>query len=176
MLLELYIDKVMADMKAAFGYENIMQVPKLTKVCINTSLGVEGSKGLDHVIRDVALITGQKPAVTRARKSIAGFKLRAGMPIGCKVTLRKKKMYEFLERILYIALPRSRDFRGLNPKSFDSCGNYSLGIKEHIIFPEINYGKIDKIIGMDINIVTSAQNDQEALALLAGLGFPFRGK
>ncbi|GFZ78305.1 50S ribosomal protein L5 [Rickettsiales bacterium] len=176
MLLELYTDKVINDMKAAFGYENIMQVPKLTKVCVNTSLSVEASKGLDNVIRDVALITGQKPAVTKARKSIAGFKLRAGMPIGCKVTLRKKKMYEFLERILYIALPRSRDFRGLNPKSFDSRGNYSLGIKEHIIFPEINYGKIDKIIGMDINIVTSAQNDQEALALLAGLGFPFRGK
>ena len=176
MLLELYNDKVINDMKASFGYKNIMQVPKITKVCINVGLDVEGSKNIENVVRDISLISGQKPAITKARKSISGFKLRVGMPIGCKLTLRKKIMYEFLERLLYIVLPRSRDFRGLNPKSFDNNGNYSLGIKEHIIFPEINYGKVDKVIGMDINIITSALNNQEALSLLSGLGFPFRGK
>lgn len=159
-----------------FGYKNPMQVPRIDKVVVNMGVGeaVGDQKRAQTAANDLGLIAGQKPVVTRARKSIATFKLRDGMAIGTKVTLRKARMYEFLDRLINIALPRVRDFRGLNPKSFDGRGNYALGVKEHIIFPEIDYDKVDQIMGMDVIVCTTAQNDDEARALLKAFNFPFR--
>jgi len=159
-----------------FGYANKMQVPRLDKVVLNMGVGegVSDSKKVQAAAADLGLIAGQKPVITKARKSIATFKLREGMAIGAKVTLRKNRMYEFIDRLVNIALPRVRDFRGLNPKSFDGRGNYSLVLKEHIIFPEIDYDKVEDVLGMDIVVCTTAPTDDEARALLAGLNFPFR--
>ena len=159
-----------------FGYQNTMQVPRLDKVVLNMGVGegINDSKKVTAAAADLALIAGQKPVITKARKSIATFKLREGMPIGAKVTLRKHRMYEFIDRLVNIALPRVRDFRGLNPKSFDGRGNFTLGLKEHIIFPEIDYDKVEDVLGMDIIVCTTARNDDEARALLQGLNFPFR--
>jgi large subunit ribosomal protein L5 len=159
-----------------FKYENVMQVPKVEKVVINMGIGeaVNDRKKVENAANDLALIAGQRPVITRARKSIASFKVREGMALGAKVTLRGVRMYEFLDRLTTIALPRVKDFRGLNPKSFDGRGNFSMGLKEHIVFPEIDYDKVDEIWGMDIIVVTSAKNDDEARALLRQLNFPFR--
>jgi large subunit ribosomal protein L5 len=159
-----------------FGYSNRLQVPRLEKVVLNMGVGegINDSKKVTAAAADLGLIAGQKPVITRARKSIATFKLREGMPIGAKVTLRKNRMYEFIDRLVNIALPRVRDFRGLNPKSFDGRGNYALGLKEHIIFPEIDYDKVEDVLGMDIIVCTTARTDDEARALLKGLNFPFR--
>ncbi|MGZ5854823.1 MAG: 50S ribosomal protein L5 [Xanthobacteraceae bacterium] len=159
-----------------FGYTNSFQVPALEKVSINMGIGeaVNDRKKVDNAAADLALIAGQKPVITISRKSIATYKLRENQPIGCKVTLRKTRMYEFIDRLITVALPRVRDFRGLNPKSFDGRGNYSLGIKEHIIFPEIDYDKVTDIWGMDITVCTTARTDDEARALLTALNFPFR--
>lgn len=159
-----------------FGYENAMQVPRLDKVVLNMGIGeaVGDSKKATAAAGELALIAGQKPVVTRARKSIATFKLREGMAVGAKVTLRRARMYDFVDRLVNIALPRVRDFRGLSPKSFDGRGNFSLGIKEHIIFPEVDYDKVDSIRGLDVIVCTTAQTDEEARALLEGFNFPFR--
>jgi len=159
-----------------FGYSNPMQVPRLDKVVLNMGVGegVSDSKKVNAAAADLGLIAGQKAVITRARKSIATFKLREGMPIGAKVTLRQNRMYEFVDRLVNIALPRVRDFRGLNPKSFDGRGNYAIGLKEHIIFPEIDYDKVEDVLGMDIIVCTTARTDDEARALLAGLNFPCR--
>ena len=159
-----------------FGYKNAMQVPTIDKIVLNMGIGeaVNDRKKVENAAADLALIAGQKPVITRSRKSIATYKLRDGQAIGCKVTLRKARMYEFLDRLVTIALPRVRDFRGLNPKSFDGRGNYSLGIKEHIIFPEIDYDKAADVWGMDITVCTTASTDDEARALLAAFNFPFR--
>jgi large subunit ribosomal protein L5 len=159
-----------------FGYKSIMQVPKLSKIVLNMGLGeaIQNIKVLDSAVQELSLIAGQKPIITRARKSIAAFKLRAGMPIGCKVTLRGLRMYDFFNRLVNVALPRVRDFRGVSPKGFDGRGSYSLGIKEHIIFPEIDYDKIDKIKGLNVTIVTTARSDEEGIALLQSMGMPFR--
>ena len=159
-----------------FGYTNNFQVPALEKVSVNMGIGeaVNDRKKVDNAAADLALIVGQKPVITISRKSIATYKLRENQPIGCKVTLRKSRMYEFIDRLITVALPRVRDFRGLNPKSFDGRGNYSLGLKEHIIFPEIDYDKVTDIWGMDITVCTTARTDDEARALLAALNFPFR--
>ena len=167
---------VRGKMMEHFSYKNPMQIPALEKVVLNIGVGeaVGDSKKVKSAAADLALIAGQKPVVTRARKSIATFKLREGMEIGAKVTLRKARMFEFIDRLVTIALPRVRDFRGLNPKSFDGRGNYALGIKEHIVFPEINYDKVDQIWGLDIVVCTTAPNDEEALALLREFNFPFR--
>ncbi len=159
-----------------FGYENPMQVPKIEKIILNTGLKEADNKAIEAAVADMTLISGQKPVVTKAKKSIAGFKLRENTPIGCKVTLRGKRMYEFLERLVNIALPRVRDFRGLSPKSFDGKGNYAFGLKEQIVFPEIDYDKIDKIRGMDVVIVTSSDNDDHARELLRGFNLPFTGQ
>jgi len=173
---EKYENEVVGTLMREFGYKNRMQVPQIEKVVINIGLGevVQNPKVVDAALQDLEIIAGQKPIVTRARLSIAGFKLREGMRIGCCVTLRKQRMYEFLERLMNVALPRVRDFRGISQKAFDGKGNYSLGIREQIIFPEIDYDKIDKIRGMNITIVTSAQSDDEGRALLKHLGMPFR--
>jgi large subunit ribosomal protein L5 len=175
-LKEKYENEVVGTLMREFGYKNRMQVPQIEKVVINIGLGeaVQNPKVVDAALQDLEIIAGQKPIVTRARLSIAGFKLREGMRIGCCVTLRKQRMYEFLERLMNVALPRVRDFRGISQKAFDGKGNYSLGIREQIIFPEIDYDKIDKIRGMNITIVTSAQSDDEGRALLKHLGMPFR--
>jgi large subunit ribosomal protein L5 len=159
-----------------FGYKNHMQVPRLDKIVLNMGVGegVSDRKKVELAAADLSMIAGQKAVITHARKSIATYKLREGQPIGCKVTLRRKRMYEFLDRLVTIALPRVRDFRGLNPKSFDGRGNYTIGIKEHIIFPEIDYDKAESILGMDIVVCTTAKNDEEARALLAAFNFPFR--
>ncbi len=175
-LKELYETKIRPELMQQFGYKNIMQVPRLVKIVVNMGVG-EGAhnpKALENAMRDLALITGQKPMMTRARKSIAGFKIRKGMPIGCKVTLRRERMYEFLDRLINLALPRIRDFRGLSPRAFDGHGNYTLGVREQIIFPEIDYDKVDKVRGMDITICTTAETDEEGRALLAAFGMPFR--
>jgi large subunit ribosomal protein L5 len=158
-----------------FGYKNVMQVPKLEKVVINMGVGeaVRDSKKIENATRELAAITGQKPVVSRAKKANAAFKLREGMAIGCKVTLRREQMYEFLDRLVNVALPRVRDFRGLNGKSFDGRGNYAMGIKEQIVFPEIDYDQVDEVRGMDIIVVTSARSDDEARELLTGFEFPF---
>jgi large subunit ribosomal protein L5 len=171
-----YDEVLKAELVKEFGYENPMQVPRLDKVVINMGIGegVGDSKKVTAAAADLALIAGQKPVITKARKSIATFKLREGMPVGAKVTLRKNRMYEFVDRLVNIALPRVRDFRGLNPKSFDGRGNYTLGLKEHIIFPEINFDKVEEIWGMDIVVCTTARTDDEARALLKRLNFPFR--
>eukprot|EP00871_Galdieria_phlegrea_P004008 jgi/Galph1/4608/GphlegSOOS_G3254.1 len=171
-----YKNTVVEDLIKEFGYKNIHQVPKISKIEINRGLGqdAQNNKILENNINEIALITGQKPIITYAKKSIAGFKIREKTPIGVKVTLRKEKMYVFLEKLIYLALPRIKDFRGINTNSFDGRGNYNLGIKEQLIFPEIEYDKIDKIRGMDINIVTNAKNDLEAKKLLSLLGMPLK--
>ena len=158
-----------------FNYTNLMQVPRLEKIVVNMGVGeaAQDNKKLAAAAGELAAITGQKPVITKARKSIANFKLRAGMTVGCKVTLRRQRMYEFLDRLVTVALPRVRDFRGLSEASFDGCGNYSLGLKEQIVFPEIDYDKVDEVRGMDITIVTTARTDEEAKALLKGFGMPF---
>jgi large subunit ribosomal protein L5 len=174
---QLYVDKVRAQMIEQFGYKNLMEVPKIDKIVINMGVGeaTQDKKKVDKAAEEMALIAGQKPVITKAKKSVATFKLREGMPIGCKVTLRRERMYEFLDRLITVALPRVRDFRGLNPKSFDGRGNYAMGLKEQIIFPEINYDRIDQVRGMDVIITTTAKTDDEARALLAAFGMPFIG-
>jgi large subunit ribosomal protein L5 len=175
-LKTVYNETIRKALRDEFKYENEMQVPRIDKIVINMGVGeaTADSKKPSVAAEDLALIAGQKAVVTRARTSIAGFKVRENMPIGCKVTLRKERMYEFLDRLVNIALPRVRDFRGLNPKSFDGRGNYALGIKEHIVFPEVNYDKVDQIWGMDIVVCTTAKTDDEARALLKAFNFPFR--
>ena len=174
MLEELYSSSVRDKLMERFAYPNIMDIPRVVKVCVNVGLGVADNKMIDNVVYNVSMLTGQKPVVTKARKSIAGFKLRTGQKIGCRVTLRSNRMYHFLERTLYFALPRSRDFRGFSIKQFDGKGNLNIGLKEHTVYPEIEYSKVDKVFGMDINIVTTARNDAEGHHLLSLLGFPFR--
>ncbi len=175
-LKKLYRDEIRGKMNTEFSYKNAMMTPKLEKVVINMGLGdaVNDRKVIESAIADLTLIAGQKPVITKARKSIANFKLRDGMAIGVKVTLRKDRMYEFIDRFITVALPRVRDFRGLNAKSFDGKGNFAMGLKEHIVFPEIDYDKVDKIRGMDIIVCTTASNDDEARALLKEFNFPFR--
>jgi large subunit ribosomal protein L5 len=174
-LYEEYTKSIRPDLQSSFGYTNVHEVPSITKIVLNMGVGeaVGDSKKIQSALDEMTRIAGQKPVVTRAKKSIAGFKLREGMPIGVKVTLRRDKMYEFLDRLVNIALPRVRDFRGLNPKSFDGRGNYSMGIKEQIVFPEIDYDKVDNIRGMDIIVVTTAKTDDEARELLKRFQFPF---
>lgn len=176
-LQQFYQDEVVPKLREQFGYRNIMEVPRLVKITLNMGVGeaVGDKKVLDHAQRDMALIAGQKPIVTHARKSIAGFKIRQGWPIGCKVTLRRARMYEFLDRLVNIAIPRIRDFRGLSTRAFDGRGNYSLGVREQIIFPEIDYDQIDALRGLDVTITTTARTDEEGRALLAAFNFPFRG-
>ncbi|MCB1649885.1 MAG: 50S ribosomal protein L5 [Pseudomonadales bacterium] len=176
-LREFYKTEVIPALTKQFGYDNPMRVPKITKVVLNMGVGeaVGDKKILENAANELEMIAGQKPVITKARKSIAGFKIRAGWPIGCKVTLRGERMYEFLERLVGIAIPRIRDFRGLNPKAFDGRGNYAMGVTEQIIFPEIDYDKIDSIRGLDITITTTAQSDDEGRALLSALRFPFKG-
>jgi large subunit ribosomal protein L5 len=170
-----YKEDIMPSLIKRFGYTSPMAVPKLSKIVVNMGLGeaVSDAKVLDLAVEEITAITGQKPVITRARKSIASFKLRAGMPIGCMVTLRKQRMYEFFERLVGVALPRVRDFKGISPKAFDGRGNYALGIREQIIFPEINYDKIDKLRGLSVAVVTTAQTDEEGYQLLKELGMPF---
>jgi large subunit ribosomal protein L5 len=172
----LYQEKVVPALMKRFGYQNRMQVPRLEKIIINMGLGeaIQNIKILDSAVLEISQITGQKPVITKAKKSIAQFKLRTGMPIGCMVTLRKERMYEFFNRLVNVALPRVRDFKGLSGKSFDGRGNYALGIREQLIFPEIHYDKIDKVKGMNIVIVTTAKTDEEGKELLRLLGMPFR--
>jgi len=174
-LREKYEQEVIPALKEKFGYKNIMQVPRLEKVVINMGIGDarENPKAIDSAVEDLATITGQKPVITKAKKSIAAFKLRQGMPIGAKVTLRSEKMYHFLDKLFNINLPRVRDFKGVSPDAFDGRGNYTLGIREQLIFPEIDYDKIDRVRGMDITIVTTAKTDEEARELLKYLGMPF---
>ncbi len=175
-LKKYYQTQLRDELKNKLNLKNIFEVPKITKIVVNIGVGeaASDSKKIESATSDLTTITGQKPVITKAKKSIAGFKLRKGVNIGCKVTLRKDRMYEFLDRLIYIALPRVRDFKGLSRKSFDANGNYSIGIKEQIIFPEINYDKIDKVRGMDVSIVTSTSNNNHALELLKGFNLPFR--
>ncbi len=175
-LQQIYKEQIIPELIREFGYTSVMQVPRIKKITLNMGVGeaITDKKILQNAADDMQKISGQKPVITFARKSIAGFKIREGMPIGCKVTLRREKMYEFLDRLISIAIPRIRDFRGLNPKSFDGRGSYSMGIKEQIIFPEVDYDKIDVLRGMDITITTSAQSDDEAKGLLVQFKFPFR--
>jgi large subunit ribosomal protein L5 len=175
-LHSLYKEKIVPELVNRFKYASVMQVPRIEKITLNMGVGeaVADKKFLQNAVEDMQKIAGQKPIITHARKSIAGFKIREGMPVGCKVTLRREKMYEFLDRLISIAIPRIRDFRGLNPKAFDGRGSYSMGIKEQIIFPEIDYDKIDVLRGMDITITTTAKSDEEARALLEVFKFPFR--
>jgi large subunit ribosomal protein L5 len=177
-LRELYREHTVPAMQKELGYENVMQVPRLEKIVVNVGVGeaLQNAKALDATVQDITTITGQKPIVTRARRSIANFKLREGNPIGVKVTLRGNRMWDFLDRLCNIALPRQRDFRGISPDSFDGRGNYSLGLREQLVFPEIDYDKIDKIRGMEIAIVTTARTDVEGLHLLRHLGLPFAGR
>jgi len=174
-LKEKYQNEIVDAMTKKFGYTNVMQVPKLDKIVVNMGVGEakENAKVLESAMKDMEIITGQKPVATKAKNSIANFKIREGMLIGCKVTLRGEKMYEFFDRLVNLALPRVRDFRGINPNSFDGRGNYALGIKEQLIFPEIEYDKVDKVRGMDIIIVTTAKTDEEARGLLTEFGMPF---
>lgn len=175
-LKELYTKEIVPRLMKDFSYKSIMEVPKLEKIVVNMGLGeaIQNVKILDSAVEEMTTITGQKAVITKAKKSIAAFKLRTGMPIGCVVTLRRERMYEFLDRLMNISLPRVRDFKGVPPKGFDGKGNYSLGIKEQLIFPEINYDKVDKIKGMNITIVTTAKSDEEGRALLRHMGMPFR--
>lgn len=175
-LRDKYTQEVVPALMEKFNYDNIMQVPKLEKISVNMGLGhaTENPNRIDGAVEDMKKITGQAPVVTHAKKSIANFKLREGMPIGCKVTLRGQKMYDFFDRLVSIALPRVRDFRGINPNSFDGRGNYTLGLKEQLIFPEINYDDIDELRGMDITIVTTAESDEEAREFLQLMGMPFK--
>lgn len=175
-LQEVYTKEIVPALQERFGYKNPMQVPKIEKVVLNMGVGdaSQDSKLIKSAVEEMALITGQQPVVTRARKSEAGFKIRENMPIGCKVTLRGQQMYEFLDRLVTIAMPRIRDFRGVSAKSFDGRGNYNMGLKEQIVFPEINYDKVDKVRGMDITVVTTANTNEECQALLEGINFPFK--
>jgi large subunit ribosomal protein L5 len=175
-LQQLYRDKMVAELQKSLGLENPMEVPKITRITINMGVGeaVADKKAMDGAVSDLTALTGQKPLVTKSRKAIASFKLRAGVPVGAKVTLRGARMYEFLDRLINVAMPRIRDFRGVSARSFDGRGNYSFGVKEQIIFPEIAYDKIDAIRGMDIVITTTARNDREGRALLEAFNFPFR--
>lgn len=175
-LKKVYEDEIRAKLKEELGLGNVMEVPKITKITLNMGVGdaTADRKQLDNAMADMALIAGQQPIVTVARKSIAGFKIRDGFPIGCKVTLRKHRMYEFLDRLINIAIPRQRDFRGISPKAFDGRGNFTMGINEQIVFPEINFDKVDKIRGMDIAISTTASTDDHGRALLRAFNFPFR--
>jgi len=175
-LQEYYKETVVKNLQDQFSFKSVMEVPRITKITLNMGVGdaVADKKVLDHAVADMTKIAGQKPIIRNARKSIAGFKIRDGWPIGCKVTLRNEKMYEFLDRLISIAIPRIRDFRGLNPKSFDGRGNYSMGIREQIIFPEIDYDKIDKLRGMDITFTTTAKTDEEGRALLSAFNLPLK--
>ncbi len=175
-LKEKYFDEIRKELMKNFKYKNINEVPRLEKVVINMGIGEgkDNPKALDEAVNDLALITGQRPVVTKAQKSVASFKVREGMSIGCKVTLRGEKMYDFLDKLFNVAFPRVRDFRGVSPRSFDGRGNYTVGIKEQLVFPEIEYGKVEKIRGMDIIIVTTAKSDEEARELLRLMGMPFR--
>ena len=171
-----YQETVVAELTQKFGYTSVMQVPRIEKITLNMGVGeaISDKKLLENAAADMAAISGQKPLITKARKSVAGFKIREGYPIGCKVTLRGERMWEFLERLICISVPRIRDFRGLNAKAFDGRGNYSMGVREQIIFPEIDYDKVDRVRGLDITITTSANTDEEGRALLAAFNFPFR--
>ncbi|MEJ2326192.1 MAG: 50S ribosomal protein L5 [Chromatiaceae bacterium] len=171
-----YPDQIVGQLKDRFGYHSIMQVPRIEKVTLNMGVGeaIADKKVMDNAVSDLRMIAGQQPIVTKARKSVAAFKIREGWPIGCKVTLRRERMYEFLDRLINIAIPRIRDFRGLSPKAFDGRGNYSIGVREQIIFPEIDYDKIDALRGLDITITTTARTDDEGRALLEAFKFPFR--
>lgn len=175
-LKQVYKDQVVKKLQEQFNYKNVMEVPKLKKITLNMGVGEASrdKKVLEHALRDMVAIAGQKPVITYARKSIAGFKIRDGMPLGCKVTLRGERMYEFFDRLVSIAIPRIRDFRGLSPKAFDGRGNYSMGVREQIVFPEIDYDKVDKIRGLDITITTSAKSNEEGRALLAAFNFPLK--
>ncbi|AJK85889.1 50S ribosomal protein L5 [Lysinibacillus fusiformis] len=175
-LKEKYLNEVSPALMSKFGYKSVMQLPKVDKIVINMGVGdaVQNSKALDAAVEELTIITGQKPVVTKAKKSIAGFRLREGMPIGAKVTLRGERMYEFLDKLISISLPRVRDFRGVSKKAFDGRGNYTLGVKEQLIFPEIDYDKVSKVRGMDIVIVTTANSDEEARELLTQFGMPFQ--
>jgi large subunit ribosomal protein L5 len=175
-LKQFYKDSVVPALREQFGYGNPMEVPRITKITLNMGVGeaVADRKVMEHAVADMTKIAGQKPIVINARKSVAGFKVREGWPVGCKVTLRSERMYEFLDRLVNIAIPRIRDFRGMNAKSFDGRGNYNMGVKEQIIFPEIDYDKIDALRGMDITFTTTAKTDEEGRALLAAFNFPFR--
>lgn len=176
-LKKVYKEEIVAKLKEELGYDNVMEVPKITKITLNMGVGeaAQDRKAIEGALSDMAAIAGQKPLVTKARKSVAGFKIREGWPIGCKVTLRNKRMYEFLDRLVSVAIPRVRDFRGLNPKSFDGRGNYSMGLREQIVFPEIEFDKVDKLRGLDITITTTAKTDDEARALLRAFNFPLKG-
>ncbi|WP_080876125.1 50S ribosomal protein L5 [Oceanobacillus timonensis] len=175
-LKQKYNDEITSSLMNKFNYDSVMEVPKIEKIVINMGVGdaVQNSKALDSAVEELALISGQKPLITRAKKSIAGFRLREGMPIGAKVTLRGERMYDFLQKLIAVSLPRVRDFRGISKKAFDGRGNYTLGVKEQLIFPEINYDKVNKVRGMDIVVVTTSNTDEEARELLAGLGMPFQ--
>lgn len=175
-LQELYNDELRAKLKEQLGIDNIMAVPRITKITLNMGVGeaVGDKKIMEHAVKDMQAICGQKPVVTRARNSVAGFKIREGWPIGCKVTLRRQRMYEFLDRLITIAIPRIRDFRGISPKSFDGRGNFAMGVTEQIIFPEIEYDKVDALRGLDITITTTARTDDEGRALLSAFNFPFK--
>ncbi|MDD6177913.1 MAG: 50S ribosomal protein L5 [Succinivibrionaceae bacterium] len=175
-LHDIYRQEVIKSLTEKFGYKTVMQVPRIEKITLNMGVGeaVADKKVLENAVKDMTAISGQKPLITKVRKSVAGFKIREGYPIGCKVTLRGERMWEFLERLICIAMPRIRDFRGVSSKSFDGRGNYSLGIREQIIFPEIDFDKVDAIRGLDVTITTSAKTDDEARALLAAFNFPFR--
>ena len=177
-LKDLYREQIVPALKKELGYRNVMQVPRLEKIVVNVGLGeaLQNAKALDAAVDDMTIITGQRPIVTRARKSIAAFKLREGNPVGVKATLRGNRMWDFLDRLCNVALPRQRDFRGISPDSFDGRGNYTLGLREQLVFPEIDYDKIDKIRGMEITIVTTAQTDEEGFQLLRLLGMPFAGR
>ena len=172
----MYSETVTSQLKEQFGYKNPMEIPRITKITLNMGVGeaIADRKVMEHAVGDMTKIAGQKPVVIKARKSVAGFKLREGWPVGCKVTLRREMMYEFLDRLINVAIPRIRDFRGMNPKGFDGRGNYNMGVKEQIIFPEIDYDKIDTQRGMDITFTTTAKTDEEGRALLAAFNFPFR--
>lgn len=175
-LKQKYIDEIIPSMTEKFKYKSVMQVPTIDKIVINMGVGdaVQNSKALDSAVEELSLISGQKPVITRAKNSIAGFRLREGMPIGAKVTLRGERMYEFLQKLISVSLPRVRDFRGVSNKAFDGRGNYTLGVKEQLIFPEIDYDKVNKVRGMDVVIVTTSNTDEEARELLAQLGMPFQ--
>lgn len=175
-LKKLYQDEVAAKLKDELGLKNVMEVPRITKITLNMGVGeaLSDKKLMENAVADLERLSGQKALVTKARKSIAGFKVREGWPIGCKVTLRQERMWDFLDRLVDVAIPRIRDFRGLNPKSFDGRGNYSMGVREQIIFPEIDYDKVDRVRGLDVTITTTARNNDEGRALLAALGFPFK--
>ena len=177
-LKDLYWEQVVPALQEELGYQNVMQIPRLEKIVVNIGMGeaLQNAKALDAAVDDLMIITGQRPIVTRARKSIAAFKLREGNPIGVKVTLRGERMWSFLDRLCNVALPRQRDFRGISPDAFDGRGNYSLGLREQLVFPEIDYDKIDKIRGMEVTIVTTAETDAEGYHLLRHLGMPFRGR